>query len=132
MGKLTRNAMSEIERIHSAWIAFEVAGKNHNLITLCAEDVELGPPDAPPVLGREAVSAQLRCSNVRIHDIEITDRRIRGSDEIAFLTACYKTTFSSVEEPTPRQTRGSHVWILEMQAGRWVVSLVSWSVHPWS
>jgi ketosteroid isomerase-like protein len=129
MDKLTPDAMREIEQIHSSWIAFEVAGQNHGVVTLCAEDIELWPPDASPVLGRAAVSAQLERGTVRIHDIEITDRRIRGSNEIAYLTASYKTTFSSAEESAPRQARGSHVWILEKQAGRWVVSLVSWSVH---
>ena len=34
---------------------------------------------------------------------EITDSRIRGSNEIAYLTASYKTMFSSAEDSTPRQ-----------------------------
>lgn len=128
MDKLTEDAVREIEQIHSRWIAFEVAGDDHNLMTLCADDIELCPPDAPPVLGRAAVSAQLARGTIRIHGIEITDRRIRGSNEIAYLTASYKTTFSSAEEPTARQAVGSHLWILEKQAGRWVVTLVSWSL----
>ena len=127
MDKLTEDAVREIEQIHSSWIEFEVAGEEHSLMTLCADDIELLPPDAQPVLGRAAVSAQLAQGNTRIHGIEISNRRIRGSDEIAYLTARYKTTFSSPEDSTPRQVLGSHLWILEKRAGTWVVTLVSWS-----
>ena len=86
MDKLSEDAVREIEQIHSSWIEFEVAGEEHSLMTLCADDIELLPPDAQPVLGRAAVSAQLAQGNTRIHGIEISNRRIRGSDEIAYLT----------------------------------------------
>jgi ketosteroid isomerase-like protein len=128
MDKLTEDAVREIEQIHSSWIEFEVAGEDHSLMALCADDIELWPPDAQPVLGRAAVSAQLVRWTTRIHGIEITDRRIRGSNEIAYLTASYKTTFSSAQDSTRRQVVGSHLWILEKRAGEWVVTLVSWSV----
>jgi len=59
MDKLTEDAIREIEQIHSSWIEFEVAGEGHCLMTLCADDIELLPPDAQPVLGRPAVSARL-------------------------------------------------------------------------
>jgi ketosteroid isomerase-like protein len=100
MDKLTVDAVREIEQIHSSWIEFEVAGEDHSLMALCADDIELWPPDAQPVLGRAAVSAQLVRSTTRIYAIEITDRRIRGSNEIAYLTASYKTTFSSAQDST--------------------------------
>jgi len=41
--------------------------------------------------------------------IEIIERRIRGSNEVAYLTAGYKTTFSSAEDSTPRQAVNSRV-----------------------
>jgi ketosteroid isomerase-like protein len=128
MDKLTEDAVREIEQIHSSWIEFEVAGEGHSLMTLCADDIELLPPDAQPVLGRAAVSARLAHGNTRIHDIEITNRLIRGSNKIAYLTASYKTTFSLPEDSTPRQTLGSHLWIVQKQAGTWVITLVSWSL----
>ena len=84
--------------------------------------------DAPPVLGRTAVSAQLARGSTRIHGIEISGRRILGSNEIAYLTASYKTTFSSAEDVTLRQAFGSHLWILEKRADGWALALVSWSV----
>ena len=128
MDELTEADVWKIEQIHSDWIEFEVAGEDDNLLALCADDIELWPPDAQPLLGRAAVSAQMAPRTTRIHGIEITDRRIRGSNEIAYLTASYKTTFSSAEDSTPRQALGSHLWILRKRAGTWAVTLVSWSL----
>jgi ketosteroid isomerase-like protein len=128
MNELTKDAVREIEQIHSRWVEFEVAGQSYSLMALCADDIELWPPDAQPVLGRAAVSELIAHGTTRIHCIEITDRRIRGSNEIAYLTASYKTTFSSADDSTPRQALGSHLWILRKRAGTWVVALVSWSL----
>jgi ketosteroid isomerase-like protein len=128
MSELTQDAVREIEQIHSSWIEFEVAGQGHNLMALCADDIELWPPGEQPLLGRAAVSALIGHGTTRIHCIEITDRRIRGSNEIAYLTASYKTTFSSTDDSTPKQALGSHLWILRKRAGTWVVALVSWSL----
>jgi ketosteroid isomerase-like protein len=128
MDELTEVDVRKIEQIHSGWIGFEVAGENHNLMALCADDIELWPPDAQPLLGRAAVLAQMASGTTRILRIEIVDRRIRGSHETAYLTASYKTTFSSGDDPTPRQALGSHLWILRKQADTWVVTLVSWSL----
>jgi ketosteroid isomerase-like protein len=127
MHGLPENAVREIEQIHSRWIDFEVAGEIRCLMMLCSDDIELWPPDAQALHGREEVSAWMARGNATIHRIEITERRIRGSNEIAYLTADYKTTFSLKEDSTPRQFYGSHLWILRKQAGTWVVSLVSWS-----
>ncbi len=128
MGELTEDSLREIERIHSNWIEFEVAGKIHSLMALCADDIELWPPDAQPLHGRAAVSAHLARGTTRIHRIEITDRRIRGSNDFAYLTANYKTTFSSAEDSAVRQALGSHLWILRRRSAAWVVTLVSWSL----
>src|SRR5207302_10296433 len=58
MDELTEADVRKIEQIHSSWIEFEVAGEDHNLMALCADDIELWPPDAQPLLGRAAVSAR--------------------------------------------------------------------------
>jgi ketosteroid isomerase-like protein len=128
MNKLTEDDRRKIEQIHSSWIEFEVAGASHNLMTLCADDIELWPPDEQPVCGRTEVAAQLVHGTERIHSIEISDCRIRGSNEIAYLTASYKTTVSSAEQSAPKQAMGSHLWILQKRNGTWLVTLVSWSV----
>ena len=127
MKGLTEHDVREIQQIHTSWIEFEVAGEDRRLLSLCADDIEFWPPDAPPVLGRTAVSAQLARGSTRIHGIEISGRRILGSN-IAYLTASYKTVFSSAEDSTPRQAFGSHLWILEKGPDGWALTLVSWSV----
>jgi ketosteroid isomerase-like protein len=44
MDELTKDAIREIEQIHSNWIDYEVAGDLHSLMALCANDIELWPP----------------------------------------------------------------------------------------
>lgn len=128
MDNLTEDAVREIERIHSRWIEFEIAGEDRRLLTLCADEIEFWPPDTQPVRGRTAVLAHFVGGTTRIHGIEISDRCIRGSGEIAYLTASYKTTFSSAEDSTPRKAIGCHLWILQRRSGSWLVTLVSWSL----
>src|SRR5262249_60476535 len=103
MANLTEDAVRQIERIHASWIDYELAGEDRRLLGLCADDIEFWPPDAQPIIGRTAVLAQLQRGGTKIHAIEIGNRCIRGSDEIAYLTATYKTMFSSVEDSSPRQ-----------------------------
>jgi ketosteroid isomerase-like protein len=114
----------QIEQIHSSWIAFEIAGASHNLMAFCADGVEFWPPDAQPVCGRAQVAMRLEHGTKRIHNIEIGGRCIRGSNEIAYLTANYKTTLSSVEQSAPKQALGSHLWILQKRDGSWLVTLL--------
>ena len=128
MTELTEDDVREIEQIHSKWIDYEVAGKDRTLMTLCADDIEWWPPNAEPLVGREAALAQMANGTISIHRIEISGRRIRGSNEIAYLTANFETTFSSQEDPTPKQALGSHLWILRKWGGTWLVHLVSWSL----
>jgi len=128
MDKLTEDDRRQIEQIHSSWIEFEIAGANDNLMTLCADDIEFCPPDAQPVCGRAEIEMHLEHGTKRIHSIEIDGCRIRGSNEIGYLTANYRTTFSSTGASPPKQIVGSHLWILQKGSGKWLVSLVSWSV----
>jgi ketosteroid isomerase-like protein len=128
MSGLPEDAVRKIERIHAKWLEFETAGDVRSLMVLCADDIELWPPDAPPLIGREAVSALMARGTTRIRSIEISERRIRGSHEVAYLTASYKTESSLSENSAPTWSSGSHLWILRQQAGTWVVALVSWSV----
>jgi len=128
MDKLTEDDRRQIEQIHSSWIEFEIAGANDNLMTLCADDIEFWPPDGQPVCGRAEVAEEFAHGTRRVQSIEISACRIRGSNEIAYLTAHYKTTFSSAEQSAPKELLGSHLWILQKRDGVWLVTLVSWSV----
>ena len=106
----------------------EVAGASDNLMTLCADDIEFCAPDGQPVCGRAEVAAQFAHGTKRIHSIEISACRIRGSNEIAYLMAHYKTILFSEEQSAPEELLGSHLWILEERDGVWLDTLVSWSV----
>jgi ketosteroid isomerase-like protein len=128
MDTLTEDDRRQIEQIHPSWIEFEIAGASHNLMTLCADDIEFCPPDAQPLCGRAEVAAHLALGTKRIHGIEVSGCRIRGSNEIAYLTANYKTTFSATEQSAPKQALGSHLWILQKWNSAWLVTLISWSV----
>ena len=127
MNGLTGNAVRQIERIHLSWIESEIAGETQRLLALCSDDIEFWPPDAPPALGRSAVSALLK-RDFKIDRIEISDRRIRGSDEFAYLTATFETTFSFPNDSAPKRAHGTHLWVLRKQGGHWLVALVSWSL----
>lgn len=124
---LSQESIKEIERIHCNWIQIEAAGENRRLLDLCAEEIEFWPPDSPPVVGRKAVVDQISSGTERIESIEITDRRIRGSNDIAYLTASYKTKLSPGHNGMAREILGSHLWILQNHAGTWQVTLVAWS-----
>jgi ketosteroid isomerase-like protein len=142
MDELADEDVREIERVHSSWMEFELAGDGERVMELCADDVELWPPDGKRVVGRGAVSAQVSGGTAMIHGIEISDRRIRGSGGVAYLTANYRTTFSSdfssdsdssgssedaAPESAPGLATGSHLWVLRKVAGKWMVCLVSWT-----
>jgi ketosteroid isomerase-like protein len=101
--ELTEDAVRELEQIHSSWIEYEVAGDDHSLMALCANDIELWPPNAEPVAGRAAALAHMAHGTASIHRIEISGRRIRGSNEIAYLTANFKTTFHRKKTPLPNK-----------------------------
>jgi ketosteroid isomerase-like protein len=128
MHEAISRAVSDVERIHSTWIQCERARDIPGVLALCSDEIEFRPPDAPPVIGRVPVSAYLMQGNTQIHQVEISDLRIRVSNELAYLTANYSTTFSSLENMTPKTTSGSHLWILKRQGATWLVSLVAWSV----
>ena len=74
MDHLTKDTIQTIERLHSAWIEFEVAGK-HKACWLAALKISnYVLPDGPSVYGRNAVLAYLMEGTAQIHSIEISDR----------------------------------------------------------
>jgi hypothetical protein len=79
------------------------SGEPQGLLACCAEDIEVRPPDGPSVYGRDAVLAYLVEGTAQIHSIEISHRRLCGSNESVSLTANYRTTFSLAGDPAPKQ-----------------------------
>jgi ketosteroid isomerase-like protein len=122
--------VTEIERLHSAWVQCELAQDISGILALCSDEIELWPPDAGIVKGREAVAAYLSGGQTRIQKIEISERRVRAGSEHAVLTAHFHTTFQVAGEPVPQTMTGSHLWVLHRQDGRWLVEVVTWRKTP--
>src|SRR5271169_4940676 len=91
--------VARIELVHTSWIDSERAGVLNRLLTLCAEDIEFHPPNGSPIVGREEVGKYLSRVKAVIHNIEVSDRRVRISDGFAYLTAKYQTTFTAQDGP---------------------------------
>jgi ketosteroid isomerase-like protein len=128
MARLTEDAIRTIEEIHAKWIAAEIAGDLQSCLNLCVDQIELWPPDHAPAIGRAAVARKLTAETVRVSAVDISNRRIRGSSDLAYLTANFQSTFSRMDAITQSEVRGSHLWILQRSAGAWLVTLVSWSI----
>ena len=124
---LMHQEIGAIELLHAAWIDYERGGDLSHLLALCADDIEFWPPNAPPIIGREKVARYLSRTKTVIHDIKVSERRIRVSPGFAYLTAKYQTTFTAQDEQTAT-TAGNHLWILRNHVNHWIVALVAWSV----
>src|SRR6266853_6641650 len=106
------------------------SSKSREKIAACWHCALMTSSSGRPTL-RQYLDARRFRRNWRAGAQEFTALRLAVvvfSNEIAYLTASYKTTFSSAEDSIPRQAFGSHLWVLEKRAGGWIVILVSWSV----
>jgi len=75
---LMHQEIDAIELLHAAWIDYERGGDLSHLLALCADDIEFWPPNAPPIIGREEVARYLSRTKTVIHDIKVSERRIRA------------------------------------------------------
>ena len=126
MRRPRREIVQQIEQIHSAWIEREIGGEIAGMRALCAEEIELCPPDGPPLHGSDAVFSYLAGGAAKILSIEISDRLLHGSRDQMFLTANYTTSFCLPGDPVSRQATGSHVWELRKQSGQWLIVRIRW------
>jgi ketosteroid isomerase-like protein len=125
MAELPDN-VADIEQLHSEWMKCELTQDIAGLLALCSDDIELWPPEADIVSGREAVSAYLCGGRSRIENIEISQLRVRAADGLAVLTSHFRTTFRVAAEPVLKTIIGTHLWVLRRQNGRWLVELLTW------
>lgn len=127
MDSLSIETVQQIEEIHAAWIGLELAQDTSGMLELCADNIELQPPNEAPVQGRNAVLAYLAQGTAKVCSIEISDLRIGGSSYFASLTANYRSTFYLPGDPVPRQAAGTHTWNLSKRSDRWSIVRISWS-----
>ena len=116
----------------SRFIQAGSSSKSREKIAACCHCALMTSSSGRPTL-RQYLDGRRFRRNWRAGAQEFTALRLAvvvflGSNDIAYLTASYKTVFSSAEDSTPRQAFGSHLWILEKGPDGWALTLVSWSV----
>src|SRR5688500_10445107 len=127
MSELSDQDIESIEEIHRYWIGEELAGNSSRVIELCTDDVRWIPPNAPPLVGKEAIARYLSDSTVGLKDVQIGDVIIRGSRSVAYLTSNYHSRFVVDGGSTVQEVVGAHLWILRKKMGGvWRVAIVAW------
>jgi uncharacterized protein (TIGR02246 family) len=128
MSELSDQDVEAIEAIHDQWIREELAGNSSQIVELCTNDVMWIPPDAPPLVGKEAIAQHLNDNSVNLKDVQIRDVVIRGSDSVAYLTSNYCSRFVAEGTFEMQEASGTHLWVLRNTgAGVWRVAVVAWS-----
>lgn len=133
MSELSDQDVGAIEEIHNYWIREELAGNSARVIELCTDDVRWIPPNAPPLVGKEAIARYLSDSTVLLKDVQVGDVVIRGSRSVVYLTSKYHSRFVVEGGAEMQEAVGAHLWILRKTVSRaWRVAIVAWSLwKPW-
>ena len=128
MSELTSHDVDAIEEVHNRWLKEELAGDSSDMIELCTDDVRWIPPNAPPIVGKEAIAQYLSDSTVGLKDVQAGDVVICGSGSVAYLTSSYHSRFEVEEGSEILEATGTHLWILRKTGcGMWRVAIVAWS-----
>jgi ketosteroid isomerase-like protein len=128
MSELSDQDVEAIEEIHNHWIKEELAGNSGQIIELCTKDVMWIPPDAPSLLGKEAIAQYLNDNDADLKDVQIKNLVIRGNDSVAYLTSNYYSRFVVQGASEVQKATGTHLWVLRrIRAGVWRVAIVAWS-----
>lgn len=127
MDELSEREVREINELHDRWIAKELAGHSSQLLDLCVEESQWIPPDAPPLRGKEAIAKYLAATKGALQEVDVDDMFIGGSDTTAYLTSNYCTRFLPEGASETQEVTGTHLWVLQKQAGEWRVVVIMWS-----
>ena len=128
MSELSDEDIDAIEEIHNYWIKEELAGNSSRVIELCTDDVRWIPPNAPPLVGKEAIARYLSDSRVLLKEVQVGDVVIRGSRSLVYLTSNYRSRFIVEAGSEMEEAVGAHLWILrKTMSGVWRVAIVAWS-----
>lgn len=128
MSELPQTDLAAIKELHDRWIKAELTRAIPELIALCTDDVRLLPPNAPALIGKDAVAEFLAADETTVKDIRIEDLVIRGSGPVAYLTAKYSTKFVLSSSGPTREAIGLHLWILRRtERGAWRIEILAWT-----
>ncbi len=125
MHELAPEHVKAIARLHQMWIDMELAGNSAGVLNLCTEDALWMPPDGPLLVGTAALDL-LEDPDVQVRDINITNLKVRGSGNVAYLTSHYTTRYTVPGNPAEHVGHGAQLWILH-NLPPWKVAVVSWS-----
>jgi uncharacterized protein (TIGR02246 family) len=129
MSELSVQDVNAIEEVHNRWISRELAGNSSQVIELCTDDVKWIPPNAPPLVGKEAIAQYLNDSSVGLKDVNVKEVMIRGSGSVAYLTSGYHSRFVGEGQTEMQECTGIHLWVLRKTGGgAWRVAIVAWSL----
>lgn len=129
MSELSGQDVDAIEAVHNRWIAEELAGNSSTVIGFCTDDVKWIPPDAPPLVGKQAIAQYLKDSTVKLKDVQVKEITIRGSGSVAYLTSAFLSRFVSEGQTEMQEATGTHLWVLRKTGdGAWRVAIVAWSL----
>jgi ketosteroid isomerase-like protein len=129
MSELSNPDLQTIEEIHTHWISEELAGNSVEIVELCTNDVVWVPPNAPALVGKEAIKQYLNDNSGELKDIQIRDVVIRGNESVAYLTSNYWSRYVAEGTSGMQEATGSHLWVLSKTAGVWQVAVVAWSLY---
>jgi ketosteroid isomerase-like protein len=106
-----------------------VAGDIDTYVTLIAADAVLMPPDAPPVVGREAIREWSR-NNARAHVFEAyepTDAELTIAGDWAFRRASFRMTLAPRSGGPTIHDAGKFIIIYQRQQDGWKVARDIWN-----
>jgi ketosteroid isomerase-like protein len=118
-----------ILKLQALWTAMVRAGRPDRAAEFCAEDVVVLPPDAAPIMGREAARAWLAGSNAgAVQRIEVSGVDLRGGPKSAWLTAMVATTRLGADGAAETE-RERRLWALIKDGSTWRVRLAGWEAE---
>jgi len=121
------DAIAAIRQVHDAWIAAELRRDIEGMLRLCTPDVRWLVPGGAALEGLEAGRELLQAARGELLDIRAGDLRVEHSGELAFKTSRYETRYR--KSGREGVARGTHLWILRLEAGAWRVALVTWQAE---
>ena len=121
------DATMAIRQVHDAWIAAELRQDIEGMLRLCTPDVRWLVPGGTALEGLEAGRELLEAARGELLDIRAGDLRVERCGGLAFKTSRYETRYrKSGQEGV---VRGTHLWILRLEARAWRVALVTWQAE---
>lgn|GEM_PF-1405923 len=117
-----------IESLQRQWMDEELRGNKEGLVGLCTDDVQWIPPDAPAVLGKDALRDWLKAREIQSASIQITDTDTGGSGSVAYLTSRYSKVLVPEGGFLAHTVTGTHFWVLKKTPDKgWRVAVAGWN-----